>query len=606
MADLVKLVEHGITMARAGKRDDLSRRLEQTRTRLMDPSVRVIVVGEFKQGKSQLINALVNAPVCPVDDDIATSVPTVVRHGSPPSAAVLVAGSPGGEAEPKRVPIEIDELAAHVSEKGNPGNKRGFISAEVCLPRKILSGGLTLIDSPGVGGFNSVHSLTTLTALPTADAMLLVSDASQEYTEPEMRFIRQAMRVSPNVACVLTKTDLYPQWRKVLDLDREHLNDGRPEPVPLFPVSSELRLHAARLEDQELNDESGFPQLIKHLREEIVGNSERNQEKSVRQDLLSVIEHLRLSLNAELAALQNPNGTPQLIADLELAKEKSGESRKRSARWQVALNDGMSDLISDMEHDLRDRLRKIQREAEQAIDQGDPGKSWEQFTEWLEERCAEAIADTFVWTNERAQWLAGQVAECFDQDELTLPALRVDETDDVMDPVEPMPHLDPGHVKPTQKILIGMRGSYGGVLMFGLLTGVLGMALINPISIGAGLLLGGKAYKEDMQGRLQRRQGEAKNLVRRQIDDVIFQVGKQLKDRLRLIQRSTRDHFSEIAEEHHRSLAESVTAAQKAASTFSAEREQRIKAIKTELERVDVLHRHASALMAPSMITAGS
>ena len=42
--------------------------------------MRVLVVGEFKQGKSQLVNALVNAPVCPVDDDIATAVPTVVRH----------------------------------------------------------------------------------------------------------------------------------------------------------------------------------------------------------------------------------------------------------------------------------------------------------------------------------------------------------------------------------------------------------------------------------------------------------------------------------------------------------------------------------------------
>lgn len=605
MADLVKLVEHGITMARSGNREDLSRRLEQTRDRLKDPSVRVIVVGEFKQGKSQLINALVNAPVCPVDDDIATSVPTVVKYGSPASAAVLVAGA-SGEAELERVPVELDELAAHVSEKGNPGNKKGFISAEVFLPRKILAGGLSLIDSPGVGGFNSVHSLTTLTALPTADAMLLVSDASQEYTEPEMRFIRQALRVSPNVACVLTKTDLYPQWRQVRDLDRAHLTDAGPEVIPLFPVSSELRLHAARLEDKELNDESGFPALVKHLREEIVGNSERIQEKSVRHDLLSVIEHLRLSLNAELVALQNPENTPQLIADLELSKEKSGESRKRSARWQVTLNDGMADLIADMEHDLRDRLRKIQREAEQAIDQGDPGKSWAEFTEWLEERCAEAVADTFVWTNERAQFLAAQVAEYFDQDEPALPGLRVDETDDVMDPVAPMPVLDSGYVKPTQKILIGMRGSYGGVLMFGLLTGVMGMALINPISIGAGLLLGGKAYKEDMEARLQRRQGEAKNLVRRQIDDVIFQVGKELKDRLRLIQRSARDHFSEIAEEHHRSLSESVTAAQKAASTFSTEREQRIKAIKLELARVDVLHKHASALAAPPMVNAGS
>ena len=35
--------------------------------------------------------------------------------------------------------------------------------------------------------------------------------------------------------------------------------------------------------------------------------------------------------------------------------------------------------------------------------------------------------------------------------------------------------------------------------MFGLLTGIMGFALINPISVGAGLLLGGKAYREDKE-----------------------------------------------------------------------------------------------------------
>jgi hypothetical protein len=143
-----------------------------------------------------------------------------------------------------------------------------------------------------------------------------------------------------------------------------------------------------------------------------------------------------------------------------------------------------------------------------------------------------------------------------------------------------------------------MRGSYGGVLMFGLLTGIFGMALINPLSVGAGLLLGRKAYREDKEARLKRRQAEAKALVRRQLDDVTFQVGKQLKDRLRLVQRSTRDHFTEIADEHHRSLQDSVTAAQKAAATYAVEKDARIREIKAELKKVDAMARAAEAVAA--------
>jgi hypothetical protein len=598
MSDLVRLVERGIELAKTGERPDLGRRLEQTRRRLLDPSTRVMVVGEFKQGKSQLINALVGAPVCPVDDDVATSVPTVVRYGDKPSA-ILIAPQGGGGADGEqtlvRRNVSIDELAAYVAESGNPGNRQRLVAAEVFIPRKVLAGGLSLVDSPGMGGVDSTHSLATLTALPTAEAMLLISDASQEYTAPEIQFLRHALRVSPNVACVLTKSDLYPDWRRVAELNRGHLDKVDPK-IPLFAVSSEMRLHAARLEDAELNAESGFPALVVYLRQQILAQSDLLQRRSVAHDLISVTDHLRLALQSELSALTDPQNTPQMLAELQAAKERAEELRRRSARWQVTLNDGVSDLIADMEYDLRDRMRSIQRDADAAIEAADPGPIWDELVAWLEERVASAVSDTFVWTNERSQWLSTQVAEHFSGEERPLPVVRVDSTDDVLDPVQPVAELDSGRIGPMQKVFLGMRGSYGGVLMFGLLTGIIGMSLINPISIGAGVLLGGKAYRDERETRLKRRQAEAKTLIRSHIDDAVFQVGKQLKDRLRLVQRATRDHFTEIAEEHVRSLNDSVLAAQKAATTFTLEREHRMKAIHEELARVSDLRKRADAV----------
>ena len=99
--------------------------------------------------------------------------------------------------------------------------------------------------------------------------MLLVSDASQEYTEPEVQFLKHAMRISPNVAAVLAKTDLYPEWRQIEQIDRGHLSEVGD--VPIFSVSSDLRLLAAELQDRALNDESGFPALVAHLRREVLG-----------------------------------------------------------------------------------------------------------------------------------------------------------------------------------------------------------------------------------------------------------------------------------------------------------------------------------------------
>ncbi len=599
MQQLMALIEQGIALASSGDRTDLRRRLELARERLQAPDIRVIVVGEFKQGKSQLVNALVNAPVCPVDDDIATAVPTTVRYGERAAASVVSTTAIGGAIESdgrsQRTDVPIAELARYVSERGGRRPDSEVTAAEVLLPRKLLHSGLTLIDSPGVGGLNSAHALATLAALPSAHAMLFVSDASQEYTEPEIQFLRHAMRISPNVACVLTKIDLYPQWRRIEQIDRTHLQEIDAD-IPLFPVSSNLRLAAIEASDHELNTESGFATLITHLRKDVVGQAELLQRRAAAADLASAIDNLRLAIDAELGALENPEKSPELLARLEATKARADELRRNSARWQITLNDGVTDLIADMEHDLRDRLRTIQREAEDAIDEGDPGPVWDELVEWFEQRVSSAVTDTFVWTQERAQWLAGKVARHFTEEETALPRIHVDDTHGVLEAVDEMPALDPGRMGAVQKFYVGLRGSYGGVLMVGIMTGIVGMSIINPLSLAAGAVIGRKAYKEDQENRLQRRRGEAKTLIRRQVDEIIFQVGKQLRDRLRQVQRVTRDHFTAIADEHHRSLADSVIAAQKAANTFASERERRVLELRRDLQRVDVLARKVVAI----------
>src|SRR5690554_793513 len=303
-----------------------------------------------------------------------------------------------------------------------------------------------------------------------------------------------------------------------------------------------------------------------------------------------------LSLRTELNALENPEDTPRIIAQLEDAKSRADEFRGRSARWQVLLTDGIADLIADMEHDLRDRLRKVQREAERAIEEGDPGPIWDQITDWLEQRVAAAVAETFVWTDERSRWLSEEVASLFSEGETGIPTIHVGSTDGVLDPVEELSNLDPGKLGAGEKIYIGVRGSYGGVLMVGLATGLIGMALINPLSLLAGVLVGRRAYREDMSARLARRQQEAKMIVRRHIDEVTFQVGKQLKDRLRLVQRTARDHFGSMAEELHRSLSEALATARQAATTFTSTRDARVATLQTRIEQLESVRRRIPPL----------
>src|SRR5438046_275915 len=112
----VRLAEHGIKAATAYGRPDLADRIRSSIDRILDPTVRVLVVGEFKQGKSSLVNAIVGRPVCPVDDDVATAVPTAVTYAREAVAAAVVRDE--GDEPLRREPIDVGALPAWVTEDG--------------------------------------------------------------------------------------------------------------------------------------------------------------------------------------------------------------------------------------------------------------------------------------------------------------------------------------------------------------------------------------------------------------------------------------------------------------------------------------------------------
>jgi hypothetical protein len=544
---------------------------------------------------------LVRAPVCPVHDDMATSVPTVVRYADTPVAALVRLLDPEGDdlsgRRTERVEVPIDKLAEHVSENGNPGNREGWSYAEVGLPRRILTGGLELVDTPGVGGLSSVHGAATMAMLPSADAVLLVSDASQEYTGPELEFLRQASKVCPNVACVLTKIDLYPEWRRIAELNRAHLATVNIE-AELMSVSSTLRVQSIRTQDTDLDAESGFPALISYLRERVVGQADLLARRSTVHDVLVVTDQLAGGLRAEQTAQLDPEATQGVIKQLTEAQQRAAALKERSARWQHTLNDGVTDLNADIDFDLRDRMREIARLAEEEVDRsGDPKKTWDQLATWVEQEVASAASANLVWATQRARWLATQVADHFSEEEdRLLPKLRT-EVADVLGEVRAMQLREGESFGVGRQALAGLRGGYVGIVMVVVLGSFVGLTLVNPFAIGAGLLLGGKTITDERRRIASRRQNDAKVAVRRYIDDVIFQASKETRDMLRRIQRDLRDHFTTQAEETSRSLTDSLRAAERSVKTSKGDRERRLAEITSELERLATLRQKVCTLL---------
>ena len=276
----------------------------------------------------------------------------------------------------------------------------------------LLKRGLAFIDTPGVGGHGQPHLSATLGLLPDADAMLMISDTSQEFTEPEMTFIRQAHEICPVAAIVATKTDLYPHWRQIVAANQAHLARAGLS-IPMIPASSLLRAHALQTSDKELNEESNFPAVVKFLSERVLSREDDRIRDQVLAEIRSAAEHLTLKLDSELSALNDPDTRDRLKDDLERRKEEAQEALQQTALWQQVLNDGIADLTSDIDHDLRARFRAITQHTEKVIDECDPTNHWAEIGTELEEAVATAVGDNFVWAYQRAEALAEEVGRTF-------------------------------------------------------------------------------------------------------------------------------------------------------------------------------------------------
>ncbi|KAB1643103.1 dynamin family protein [Gulosibacter chungangensis] len=577
-------------IAQRSGRADLTEKFHEVDRELADTTTEIVVVGQIKQGKSALVNALVSAPVCPVDDVLATSVPTMVRWGEQPTATLVTE-----MAEDKRTirtKINPAKLREHVTELAGESGLLGNVRAEITLPRQILSEGLVFIDTPGVDGIR-VHAARNVTLLPQVDAAIMVTDATQELTEPELAFLKQAVALCPHVVGVMSKTDLQHQWRDILEANTEHIAKADID-IPLLPTSSLLHSLADRDADPELRKVARIDDLAEHLRTDVRKKVLADRHRSIAKDIGTIGEHLAMVIEAELLALKDPGDGKAIVQNLQKAEESAQSLMDRSARWQQTLSDGSADLLSDIEYDLRDRLRAVGREAEQLIDASDPGKSWEEIGSWLAESVTLAISDNFVWAHQRSVHLAEVVAQHFSTDGRTaVPDLAVADTGQLISSIGGLESVSSGHLSIGQKLMIGMKGSYGGVLMFGLMTTLAGMALVNPISIAAGLIMGGFAYRQEANSRLEQRRNEAKMAVRKLVDESIFQVSKEARDRISRIRRVLRDHFSSAAEDLKLSLGESVKMAKKQANVPQSERNRRTVQAATELQEIRALCRQA-------------
>lgn len=179
---------------------DLARGIEaDTRRRLDDHRVRAVVLGEIKQGKSTLINAILGTDALPTGVTPTTGAVATVRVGDQPGRFLWrerVHLGDEGTASPGlvREPVDAERFAALATGRAHPdgGVEPGSI-LELVVEDGALPPTLELIDTPGMNDMERVRGAISRGELPRADVIVLVLDATQLLNRTELAFLRDAV-----------------------------------------------------------------------------------------------------------------------------------------------------------------------------------------------------------------------------------------------------------------------------------------------------------------------------------------------------------------------------------------------------------------------------
>jgi GTP-binding protein EngB required for normal cell division len=320
---------------------------EELREKIENNVFNLVVLGQFKRGKTTLINALLGAEILPTAVVPLTSIATILKYGE--ALNIKVYFNDGRVTE-----IEPETLSQYVTEKGNPRNEKDVQEVIILYPSSYLRDGVRLIDTPGVGSVYEHNTDVAYQYLPKSDAALFLLSVDQPVSKAELDFLKDVKEYSHRIFFLQNKADYVgsEDLKESISFSKKIIEECMGREVKIFPLSAKLALDGKLSESKELLEKSFLPEFEKLL------NTFLMQEKggvlllSVTNNLLRLLSHARLGLELEMKSLLTP--LEELEEKLNIFEKKKKEVLVEKDDFYLLLDGETKKIINNvLDEDLK-------------------------------------------------------------------------------------------------------------------------------------------------------------------------------------------------------------------------------------------------------------
>lgn len=320
---------------------------ERLRAKLQGERFNVVIVGEFKRGKTTFVNALLGAEILPSAVVPLTSIVTAVRWGERVGAEVTFAGD-------RTERIAIDELPRYVTERENPGNLLGVERAAVAYPSEYLRDGVFLVDTPGVGSVYGHNTDAAYAFVPESDVAIFVTSADPPISANERRFLEDVRAEAARMFFVLNKVDYLSgaDLEESIGFTERVLGEALGRDVAVHPVSARAALRAKEAGDGAALERSGLAAFEDAFQDFLLREKGATIVRSVASSIGKLVADERNSLDVHERAARLPaEELERVSAEMERVFVEAALARDDS---KALLKRHAERLMRTVEEDLRE------------------------------------------------------------------------------------------------------------------------------------------------------------------------------------------------------------------------------------------------------------